>query len=60
MKATRALAGVLEPGGYLAWLDTSWPMHSKRELVTVGRIYIQRSTMHRTRVCTLFERKAAA
>lgn len=59
LRATSALARVLEPGGHLAWLDTSWPIHTKRALVTVGRIYLQRSTMHRTRVCSLFQRVAA-
>lgn len=56
LRATTALAQVIEPRGHLAWLDMSWPMHSKRSLMTVGRIYLQRSTMHRTRVCHLFER----
>jgi len=58
LRATSALASVLAPGGFLAWLDTSWPMHSKTELVTVGRIYLQRSTQHRIRACHLFERVA--
>lgn len=59
-KATRALARVAAPGGHLAWLDTCWPIHSKKEWLTVGRILVQRSTNHRTRVLTLFERANAA
>jgi hypothetical protein len=55
-KALRALAAVVPPGGHCAWLDTQWPMHNKREWITVGRCYIQRSTKHRTRVCTIFQR----
>lgn len=58
-KVTQALAAVAAPGCILAWLDTVWPMHTKDEWVTVGRIFIQRSTNHRVRVCTLFERVAA-
>ena len=54
--AVRALAKVVEPGRHLVWLDTCWPIHSKREWVTVGRVLVQRSTMHRARVMTLFER----
>lgn len=54
--ATRALAAVTLPGGYLAWLDTTWPMHTKELWTTVGRIYIQRSTNHRVRVLSILER----
>ncbi len=57
-RAIAALAQVAQRGGFLAWLDTCWPMHSKREWLTVGRILIQRSTNHRARVLTLFERAA--
>lgn len=56
LRATTALAQVLDGGGFLAWLSTSWPMHSKRELVTVGRFYLTASTMRTTRCCTLFQR----
>jgi hypothetical protein len=54
--AIAALADVAEPGSHLVWLDTCWPMHSKRQWVTVGRILIQRSTNHRARVTTIFQR----
>lgn len=59
LKVTRALAAVVRPGGFLAWLDVVWPMHRKEEWPTVGRIFLQRSTNHRVRVLTLFERTAA-
>lgn len=58
-RAIAALARVVQPGGFLAWLDTCWPMHRKAEWRTAGRILIQRSTNHRARVLTLFERRAA-
>jgi hypothetical protein len=54
--AMAALAEVVPPGGHAVWLDTQWPMHSKRQWLTVGRILVQRSTMHRVRVCTIFQR----
>lgn len=57
-KVTRTLAQVTAPGGFLCWLDTCWPMHNKRDWVTVGRIYIQRSTNHRVRKLTIFRRVA--
>jgi hypothetical protein len=57
-RALAALADVTIAGGHLAWLDTVWPMHSKRQWLTVGRILIQRSTNHRARVLSLFERVA--
>lgn len=55
-RAVRALADVTVAGGHLAWLDTCWPIHSKKQWLTVGRILVQRSTNHRVRVLTLFER----
>jgi hypothetical protein len=55
-RATRALASVVVPRGFLAWLDVTWPMHSSTLWRTVGRIYIRRSTNHQTRECTIFER----
>ncbi len=57
-KATSALAQVARPGAYVCWLDTVWPMHSKEELVTVGQIFVRRSTNHRIRLLTIFERVA--
>lgn len=57
-KATRALAQVVDPGGFLVWLDTVWPMHRKAEWRTVGRILLQRSTNHRARIVSIFERVA--
>ena len=58
-RAMRALAQVADRGRHLVWLDTVWPMHRKAEWITVGRILLQRSTNHRTRVITIFERRAA-
>lgn len=57
-RALAALADVTVPGGHLAWLDVCWPMHSKRQWLTVGRILVQRSTNHRARVLSIFERAA--
>lgn len=58
-RALAALAEITCGGGHLVWLDTVWPMHRKTEWVTVGRITIVRSTNHRVRMCTIFERVAA-
>jgi len=58
-KAMRALARVTEPGGHLVWLDCVWPMHRKAEWRTCGRILLQRSTNHRVRLVSIFERVAA-
>lgn len=57
-RAVAALADITRPGGHLAWLDTCWPMHSKTQWLTVGRILVQRSTNHRARVLSIFERAA--
>jgi hypothetical protein len=56
-RAMRALAQVMEPGGHLVWLDTVWPMHRKAEWHYYGQIVLVRSTNHRVRSVSLFERK---
>jgi len=53
----RALAQVVRPGGHVVWLDTTWPMHRKDEWRTVARIGLTRSTNHRVRMVTIFERR---
>lgn len=58
-KAMSALAEVTRPGGFLVWLDCVWPMFAKSEWRTAGRITIVRSTNHRIRMATIFERRAA-
>lgn len=55
-KATRAIARVVRDGGFLVWLDTVWPMHRKDEWITVGRISLWRSTNHRARFVSIFQR----
>jgi hypothetical protein len=57
-RAIAALATVTKPGGHLVWLDVCWPMHRKAQWTTVGRITIVRSTNHRIRMATIFERAA--
>lgn len=56
--AMRALAKVTRPGGHLVWLDTAWPMHRKTEWRFYGAIQLIRSTNHRVRLVSLFERVA--
>lgn len=57
-RALRALAQVTDPGRHLVWLDTCWPMFRKDQWRTVGRITVIRSTNHRVRQCSIFERTA--
>lgn len=57
-RAIAALAHVVEPGGHLVWLDQVWPVHNKTQFVTVGRIALIRSTNHRVRLISIFERVA--
>ena len=59
-RATRAIAQVVDPGGHLVWLDTTWPMHRSDEWNYYGSILLVRCTNHRVRAISLFERKAAA
>lgn len=58
-RATRALASVVYSGGHLVWLDTVWPMFSKALWRTAGRITVVRSTNHRVRLLSIFERVAS-
>lgn len=55
-KVLLELARVVFPGGYLIWLDTTLPIYRKAEWHHWGAICIQRSTNHRTRLCSLFTR----
>lgn len=57
-RAMRALADVVKPGGHVAWLDQTWPMHRKKQWRYYGAIQVIRSTNHRFRGVSLFERKA--
>lgn len=58
-RVMRSLATVTELGGFVVWLDTCWPMFSKTQWRTVGRIGVTRSTNHRVRMVSIFERLAA-
>lgn len=56
IEAMAALAKVTMKGGHLVWLDQTWPIHSKEQWVTVGRITVIRSTNHRVRLASIFQR----
>lgn len=58
-RAMRALAGVTNPGAHLVWIDCVWPMHHSQQWATVGRITFIRSTNHRVRLVSIFERRAS-
>lgn len=47
---------VLEPGGFLVWLDEVLPMYRKKEFGRVGEIMITRSTNHRVRAVFIFQK----
>jgi hypothetical protein len=55
-RCIREIAKVLTPNGYLIWLDTQLPMYSKKVVVPRILIAIVRSTNHRVRLCTVFQR----
>lgn len=50
----KEVARVVKSGGHLIWLDTTLPMYAKRDWHHWGMICVQRSTNHRTRLCSLF------
>jgi hypothetical protein len=47
---------VLEPSGFIVWLDQVLPMFRKTELKMCGVIGMVKSTNHRFRVVTLFRK----
>jgi hypothetical protein len=49
-------AKVLKPGGFLVWLDQVLPMYRKDTFSMVGSIGFVRSTNHRFRVITIFQK----
>lgn len=47
---------VLKPGGHLCWLDQALPIYSKRDWHRWGAISVWRSTNHRIRGLSIFQR----
>ena len=47
---------VMCPGGFLVWLDQVLPMYRKSEFTLVGTIGVVRSTNHRFRVVSIFQK----
>ncbi len=47
---------VLKKGGHLIWLDQVLPNYKKEEFKIIGRIGMVKSTNHRFRVITIFEK----
>lgn len=56
-KVIREVYKVLEPGGFLVWMDMVLPMYRKDELEIAGIIGLVRSTNHRFRNVILFKKK---
>lgn len=54
-KVMKELRRVARLGGTLVWLDTQWPMHSKKDWKTYGHIGLVRSTNHKMRLISMFE-----
>ena len=46
---------VLQPDGFICWMDTILPMYRKAELSLVGTIGIVGSTNHRFRIVSIFQ-----
>jgi hypothetical protein len=57
-RVIRESAKVLEPGGFLVWLDQVYPIFRKKELKTVGAIGVIISTNHRVRVAFIFKKSS--
>jgi len=57
-KVLRECVTILEPGGFIVWLDQVLPMFRKDALYLCGAIGIVRSTNHRFRVAAFFRKLA--
>lgn len=55
-KVMRELHRVTANGGNLVWLDQVWPMHRKDMWKTWGHIGLVRSTNHRMRLVSMFQK----
>ena len=55
-KVMRALGGGLSPGCFVVWLDQVLPMYRKDQFSLRGAIGMCKSTNHRFRMVTIFER----
>lgn len=58
-RAMRSIAAAAPAGTQLVWLDTQVPIYRGAEWLRWGDIDIHRSTGHRRRVVSFFERRAA-
>lgn len=56
-KVMTELHRVTAEGGNLVWVDTTWPQHRKDMWKTWGTVGLVRSTNHRMRLVTFFERQ---
>lgn len=52
----RTLGARLRPGAFTMWLDMTWPMYRKSEFDLIGAIGILRSTNHRARFLTIYQK----
>ena len=55
-KVMRELHRVAAPGANLVWLATQWPMHRKAQWKTWAHIGLVRSTNHRMRLVSMFQK----
>lgn len=55
-KVLRECVPILKQGGFIVWLDQVLPMFRKKELQMIGVIGMVKSTNHRFRVVTIFQR----
>lgn len=56
-KVVASCQKVLKPGGFLVWLDQILPIFRKDQMQMVGSIGFVRSTNHRFRVVTIFQKQ---
>lgn len=54
-----ALGARLQPGAHVVWLDQVLPIYRKDQFDVIGYIGMVKSTNHRFRVITIFQRKEA-
>lgn len=60
IKTLRECWHLLVPGGFVAWMDTNWPMFSKDQFSLWGALGLFRSTNHRVRGVFIFQKVGGA
>ena len=58
-KTLKEIRRVLEPGGFLVWLDNKYPSYKRTDWHLIGLIGVVTGFMRMARLCSIFQKPAA-